>query len=332
MRNPRKFEQCVSQVKRSLKKYRRSGNAYAICKATQQNPKRWNPIMPLDIWTATMTPQILASIEKQREKVAKRIHANKPNGLFDFLKTKETVYRRKGRGRTPGGQQSSFEGVKIRKTADGDFATSIDWDSRFDTLKDAKAFIKSWHQGMSNPKRTKRRKNPARSNPMEEAAKFYEGFHGRPPDEFVRIDTPIHYHKVTGAIGDLRKLIIITPDKRYRVTVTFRKPYPILSANEKRTQMFIDGGDQSVKLADFGITEPHEKEVLGQVQKVHYFTTKEHLGDEGGTAIYDHKFGKKHLTFGKKKSPMPTAIYDTVNKLIEFAGGGYTIPDEGIDG
>ena len=27
---------------------------------------------------------------------------------------------------------------------------------------------------------------------------------------------------------------------------------------------------------------------------------------------------------------LPTIIYDVRNRLLEFAGGGYTIPDEGI--
>ena len=34
----------------------------------------------------------------------------------------------------------------------------------------------------------------------------------------------------------------------------------------------------------------------------------------------------------KFKSPRPILIYDTRNKLLSFAGGGYTIPSEGIDG
>jgi hypothetical protein len=92
--------------------------------------------------------------------------------------------------------------------------------------------------------------------------------------------------------------------------------------NEAATQLYIEGGDQSVDLRDFGIKTPHEKEILGHVTDVWYFTTKDHLRPEdGGTAIYHHKFGKIK----------PTMIYDVPNQLLEFAGGGYTIPDEGID-
>jgi hypothetical protein len=127
---------------------------------------------------------------------------------------------------------------------------------------------------------------------------------------------------VLAGIGDLRKLKIKSANGHWKVTVKFLKPYPILSMNEAATQLYIEGGDQFVDLRDFGIKTPHEKEILGHVTDVWYFTTKDHLRPEdGGTAIYHHKFGKIK----------PTMIYDVPNQLLEFAGGGYTIPDEGID-
>jgi hypothetical protein len=114
----------------------------------------------------------------------------------------------------------------------------------------------------------------------------------------------------------------------------------LLASNEKVAgkprQLFIRGGDQSVDLKVFGIRSPHEREVLGAVVRVGYFTTKDHLDPrDGGTAPYIHKFGftrknGRHVRLAGSRLPM--LVYDARNKLLEFAGGGYTIPDEGIDG
>jgi len=162
--------------------------------------------------------------------------------------------------------------------------------------------------------------NPA--NPVPAAEERYQSFHGRPSERLVKVRTTLHTHDVLAGIGDLRKLRIKSKNGHWKVTVKFSKPYPILSMNEAATQLYIEGGDQSVNLKDFGIKTAHEKEVLGEVTDVWYFTTKDHLRPEdGGTAVYHHKFGRIK----------PTMIYDVPNELLEFAGGGYTIPDEGID-
>ena len=189
-------------------------------------------------------------------------------------------------------------------------------------------------------KRPKRRKNRGRGNPIEGARQRYDAFHGRPSEETVEVSTPIHEHSVLSGIGDLVKLVILTEDGGKVVISKLEDDSgapAILCQNEAATQLYIEGGDQSVKLADFGVYEPyHEKEVLGRCRNVYYFTRKDHLGSEGGTAIYNHKFGgTREVTTarGKKKnkrSPLPTIIYDVRNRLLEFAGGGYTIPDEGI--
>lgn len=275
--NPAKFERCVKKVKRSLKKTRRPGNAYAICKATRANPVKWNPILPLDIWTATMTPNILGGIEKQREKIARSFGQKKRKNLFG--KKKVTLH--------------------LKRSKSGKFI---------------------------------RRKNKGRADSVPASQDFYQGFHGEPSKELVKVKTDLFYHSATGGIGELRKLKVKSENGKWKVTINFSKPYPILSAAENRRQLFIDGGDQSVSLRDFGIDREHEREVLGKVTDVYYFTTKKHLRPEdGGTAVFHHKFGGKDPVTGKK-SLLPVLIYDVPNQLLEFAGGGYTIPDEGIDG
>jgi hypothetical protein len=90
-----------------------------------------------------------------------------------------------------------------------------------------------------------------------------------------------------------------------------------------------------VDLEAFGITGPvHESEVLGKAIRIVYYTVKDHLGRDGGEANYKHKFGnEKEVKFkGARERRFPTVLYDTRNRLLSFAGGIYTIPDEGISG
>lgn len=161
----------------------------------------------------------------------------------------------------------------------------------------------------------------ARRNPEAQATESYRDFHGKDPERIITVDTPIRYHGVVAGIGHL-KFLEIAGVNGGKVTLRFdRSTY--LSENEKRTQLFITGGDQSVNLKAFGISGAHEYELLGEVTEVGYFTEKKHLIEkDGGKATYVHKF----------QSPRPVLIYDTRNKLLSFAGGGYTIPSEGIDG
>jgi hypothetical protein len=167
-----------------------------------------------------------------------------------------------------------------------------------------------------------RRKTARRKNPLEAAKKVYRKFHGRDADKVLTVTEKMHVHKYLSGIGDLVGLQVLTHDGRAKVTLKFDDG-AVLAQNEKRNQLFIRGGDQSVNLKDFGITGPHhELEDLGQVIWISYYTRKDHLAPEdGGEAIYKHQFGRKK----------PTLIYDTVNKKMDLAGGGYDIPDEGID-
>jgi hypothetical protein len=199
------------------------------------------------------------------------------------------------------------------------------------------------HSGKVKPggrrRKGKQRNNRGRRNPLDGAEKRYESFHGRGSEEIVEVSTPIHEHSVLSGIGDLVKLIVITDDG-HKVVISKLEDKDgnpaLLAQNEAATQLYIEGGDQSVRLSDFGVYEPyHENETLGRVRNVYYFTRKDHLGSEGGTAIYNHKFGgvREVTVRGKarrKRSPLPYLVYDVRNKLLAFSGGGYTIPDEGI--
>ena len=274
--------------------------------------------------------------------------------------------------RAPGrAGEHSYKGFKVWQTWPEGFKTSADPESTFDSLKDVKRFI-DWQQknpgkpgsafkrcvaavsakgGAYDPRAVcaaagrrkygakkyaalakagrKRAKGP-KKNPAEAAAEVFEEFHGRPSTEVISVTEKIHYHKHLSAIGELRTLIVQSRDGS-KVTLTrFKKA--VLCTNEAKNQLFIRGGDQSVDLRTFGIRTQHEVETLGQVTELAYFTTKDHLGDEGGTAIYFHVTGETNEN-GKRKMAgwAPDLIYHTIDERLEFSGGSYTIKAEGID-
>jgi hypothetical protein len=109
-----------------------------------------------------------------------------------------------------------------------------------------------------------------------------------------------------------------------------------LAFNEAYSQLFIEGGDQSIDLIAFGITrKPHELETLGSVISIDYYTTKDHLRPEdGGEATYHHVFA----TVNENGRPVrvkvlryPDLIYRVIDEQLEFSGGDYEILAEGIN-
>ena len=88
------------------------------------------------------------------------------------------------------------------------------------------------------------------------------------------------------------------------------------------------------ELKKFGIRNPHEIETLGKVTALDYFTTKTHLGSEGGTAVYAHRLRTtnqdgQHVTVTIAR--YPDLIYRVMDQQFEFSGGSYEIRAEGID-
>ena len=169
-------------------------------------------------------------------------------------------------------------------------------------------------------------------NPADAAAEVYEEFHGRPSGELVTVKEKVHYHENLAALGELRTLVVQSARDGAKITLSrFKKA--ILCTNEEKNQLFIRGGDQSVDLATFGIRHyVHEVETLGKVLELAYFTRKDHLGDEGGTALYFHVAGETNEN-GKRKMAgwSPDLIYRVRDEALEFSGGSYTIRAEGVD-
>jgi hypothetical protein len=148
----------------------------------------------------------------------------------------------------------------------------------------------------------------------------------------VTVVKKIHSHEHLAAAGALRRLVVLGIDKRNHTIKEFAGA--ILAFNEDKNQLFVEGGDQSLNLEDYGIDSPHELETLGKVKKIDYKADKSHLGAEGGRATYTHQFrttneNGRHVVV--TVSRYPDLIYDVRNQQMLFSGGSYTIRAEGID-
>jgi hypothetical protein len=172
----------------------------------------------------------------------------------------------------------------------------------------------------------------SRRNPASAAVEVFEEFHGHAPDEIVEVKKKIHFHEHLAGAGVLKRLVVDGIDGRSHLINGFRGA--LLCFNESKNQLFIEGGDQAINLEDFGIKSPHELETLGKVKHIDYSTRKDHLGDEGGDAVYTHKFrttneNGQHVTV--RIARYPDLIYRVRDEQLEFSGGSYEIRAEGID-
>jgi len=182
-------------------------------------------------------------------------------------------------------------------------------------------------------------KNPRtrRNHHNEKAAvEAFRDFHGRDPEEIIEFEREYHLPPSrTASIGELISLKIRVPAGRVeggRVVTVKNFDGAMLTRHPTKLQLYVEGGDQSLDLDEFGLSnaDAHEVEFLGDLVEVVYFTTKDHLGNEGGEANYVHTFGKNEST--GEKTECPRVNYRVADEQIELSGGGYTIPSEGIDG
>ena len=181
-------------------------------------------------------------------------------------------------------------------------------------------------------------------NPVDAAAEAFEAFHGYPPDEEIVFESLEHEHTVYAGIGELIELVIVPEGETKGVRLLSFGDCQ-LSMNESAvlakkpiSQLYLVGGDQALDhgtLRKFGIDTRnlHEQETLGKCVEITYFTTKTHLGEDGGEANYYHKLSEdtagKNLQLRILKSP--TATYHVVNRIIGLWGGTYSIAPEGIE-
>jgi hypothetical protein len=311
-----------------------------ISRRGRKHVVRWNPLGVAE--ALTLAQPVL-------DRAGKKLHFNRPKNKKRIPKKVLEGHRRIWGGKIPPGAMEALRreyvgsgpvrknrrksgsirknsGYTIRKTPDGDYALRLRGEllGVYANRQTAEKYQRIEQQA---------RKNPGRRNPVETAREKYEEFHGRPSEELIEVDTPMHVHNVLSGVGTLEKLVITTTNGRYKVTLKGFKG-TLVAQNEdsaKYPQLYFEGGDQAVDLAEFGIHEPyHEMEELGRLEWIYYYTVKDHLGDDGGEAIYKHRLAKK-VRGGAGGGQKPVVLYDVRNKLLSIAGGSYTILPEGIE-
>lgn len=210
-----------------------------------------------------------------------------------------------------------------------------------------------------------KRKENSKSNPESQASAAYQAFHGKPSEEILEFETPVHVHENLAAAGDLVELHVRVTQtfksgksKDVQVDLNFAGCGVLVAFDESgiaRTapglvnatksalrdlgatqdnilgrQLYFVGGDQSLPLADIGMSGPEwEKElmVIGRLVEITYRTQKSF--DEFQTIDYYHGLGEVTKV-------TPTLLYrpgrpdDGVPPSMEIAGGQYTIQDIGI--
>lgn len=261
-----------------------------------------------------------------------------------------------------------YKGYAISKTSDGEFVSSLDRDSTFSTKAQAQRHIDQFLKGRSNPSLWFQTKTYAQGevdrlsvqgikariveskgkqggyhvvwskrNPAAATDAAFEEFHGFAPKETIKVRKKRHYHKHLPAAGELRGLSVRPIGHGLPVRHIGGLKGAILAFNENKNQLFVEGGDQflsDAELRNFGIRKPHEIETLGKVTALDYFTSKTHLGKEGGTAVYAHRLrttneNGRHVTVVIAR--YPDLIYRVMDQQLEFSGGSYEIRAEGID-
>lgn len=95
----------------------------------------------------------------------------------------------------------------------------------------------------------------------------------------------------------------------------------ILASNEAGTHLFIEGGDQSLNLANVGLADQAKKEVciVGPVHYITYHSRKKFEGKEE-EHDYEHEFSEE------SGGPRPSLRYDVKNKAMFLDGGVYYVP------
>jgi hypothetical protein len=246
----------------------------------------------------------------------------------EFLKQKHEQSRELARDRRDQARDARASGGRKTKVAaeSSGYASAPDEETIQRGFKQGKTLSEILRGNPALRKRWKKR------NPAAASAEVFEEFHGFAPDEVVTVSKKVHHHAHLAALGTLVQLDVYGVDGRGHKITGFKGA--LLACNESRDQLFVEGGDQSMSLADFGIRKPHETETLGRVTNIGYKTNKTHLGDEGGEAVYVHRFravnqNGKHVVV--KMTREPDLIYDVRNEQLLFSGGSYEILREGIN-
>jgi len=173
-----------------------------------------------------------------------------------------------------------------------------------------------------------------RRNPESGADRMYEIFHGRAPQHDVIVESEIHEHEHLATLGKMVSLKVETRSG-YVVEIGWDDGDPMtpwLASNEQGTQLYIEGGDQSVDLGSFrmdGQKWRKDMMVIGDLVETTYQTEKDF--DKFETIDYYH-------ANGEDSGEVPQLLYDPNSKAdrdakngkLYIAGGKYRIEHDGI--
>jgi hypothetical protein len=181
---------------------------------------------------------------------------------------------------------------------------------------------------------------------VREYEDMVERFHGRAPRGEIEIVEEEEYDDYGAVLGQLIEMMIMCPDERHGVPITFSKTdkldtsrldqYVQVVSDAKGKNIRFVGGNQDIdlaKLARYGLIEETGKNlvIIGPVMELVYFADKHHLegpATQKKGVAYRHELGEQasKLVFGE----MPTLVYDVRNQKMMFASGSYEVRDEGI--
>ena len=355
--NPAKFDKCVADVKKSLKSAKRPGNAYAICTAAgTRNAKRSSA---RQLQGRAKRKNVKA---KQRRNYQSRIWSGKQGGATaEVYKTGKDSFEidlTGPKGKTTNIPAKSFSGalsiarLKLHELASNPEASIKGTDlvpgsAYADTIVRAGARVV---KGVKKSTSRLLKRVSGRKNPIDQAMKVYEDFHGMPSEEILEITEEEHFHSVKVGIGLLVSLQVLLANSNKQADLnapgfeyhngqggywTYDEKTPLIkrvlvTSSEDGRQIFFDGGDQAIPdkvLEEWGFTDRdrHDHMVIGEIKMLTYRTQKSF--DKGETVDYFHELGKEG-----SKGVLPLLLYYPRSKRLKVAGGRYYIapPDKSL--
>lgn len=267
-----------------------------------------------------------ARLESKRRATAERKRAareKKEDKRLERAAAKEWD-KAQGKGRT------QHKGRSIVRRAQGEYVIpSIDKESVFDSLRDAKRFIDSWKQ---NPEPD--------DDTIANAAGLFKKFRGRKPTTATKYAETVKSRTNYAKLGDLLRLDVIlagTDDKR-GVHLNFKRSGITVAAPPRTNpktgeleggEIYFLRGDQSLDLEGMGLESQWNKDhmVIGDVAVIWYHSTKDFHSFE--PTDYWHRFAEEDEKKGKEPR-RPVLHYDAINKRLFMTGGAYRVLRPGI--
>ena len=173
-------------------------------------------------------------------------------------------------------------------------------------------------------KKTVRGSARRNSNPSETAAagELSEQFHGRPPRTITDTTETRRERFALAQLGTLQELTVLR-DNGQAARIEFSTKKPKLAVSPDGRQLYIEGGDQEIDLAELGITAAERRDhvELGALWKIVYRTAK---------GFHDFEVTDYSHEFGENGGRLPTLVYETLNNALYLTGGTYIVKPEGI--